>query len=178
MAHGAHGASGWVSSGNQPDGEHEGPGGASDFGIRGAERRLGSDLRRSKSSKRHMLQRAKRRSATPQPVTGFELVKQKISKLEDQRRQDAEGQQQQRQQQQSGVQMHNEHRPGIPAGSHDHCIIVLHIKKYMQRLSRAKPVTAPVRLKSCPCLQGITRGGAPAWTLDQAVIRRAGGGQS
>ena len=48
----------------------------------------------------------------------------------------------------------------------------------VQRPSRAKPVTAPVRLKSCPCLQGITRGGAPAWTLDQAVIRRAGGGQS
>ena len=37
MAHGAHGASGWVSSGNQPDREHEGPGGASDCGIRSAE---------------------------------------------------------------------------------------------------------------------------------------------
>ena len=90
MAHGAHGASGWVSPGNQPDGEHEGPGGASDCGIRSAERRSGSDLRRSKSSKRHVLQRAKRRSATPRPVTGFKLVKQKISKLEDQRREDGE----------------------------------------------------------------------------------------
>ena len=51
MAHGAHGASGWVSSGNRPDREHEGPGGASDCGIRSAEQRLGSDQRRSEGSK-------------------------------------------------------------------------------------------------------------------------------
>ena len=73
MAHGAHGASGWVSSGNRPDREHEGPEGASDGGIRSAERRLGSDRRRSKGNKRHVLQRAKRRSATPRPATGLEL---------------------------------------------------------------------------------------------------------
>ena len=90
MSHGAHGASGSVSSGNRPDREREGPGGASDCGIRSAERRLGSDRHRSKGSKRHVLQRAKRRSATPRPVTGFELVKQRISKLEDQQHEDGE----------------------------------------------------------------------------------------
>ena len=90
MAHGAHGASGWVSSGNQPDRENEGPEGASDCGIRSAERRSGSDLRRSKSSKCHVLQRARRRSTTPRPATGFELVKQRISKLEDQQCEDGE----------------------------------------------------------------------------------------
>ena len=90
MAHGAHGTSGRVSSGIRPDGEHEGPGGASDCGIRSAERRSGSDLRRSKSSRRHVLQRAKRRSATPRPATGFELVKQRITELEDQQREDGE----------------------------------------------------------------------------------------
>ena len=90
MAHGAHGTSGRVSSGIQPDGEHEGPGGASDCGIRSAERRSGSDLRRSKSSRHHVLQRAKRRSATPRPATGFELMKQKINELEHQQREDRE----------------------------------------------------------------------------------------
>ena len=90
MAHGAHGASGWVPSGNRPDREHDGPGGASDCGIRSAERKSGSGLRRSKSGKRHVLQRAKRRSATPRRITGFELVKQKISRLEDQLREDGE----------------------------------------------------------------------------------------
>ena len=90
MSHGAHGASGSVSSGNRPDREREGPGGASDCGIRSAERRLGSGRHRSKGSKRHVLQRAKRRSATPRPVTGFELVKQRISRLEDQQREDGE----------------------------------------------------------------------------------------
>ena len=65
-----------------------------DCGIRSAERRSGSDLRRSKRSKRHLLQRARRRSATPRLVTGFELVKQKMkqkmTKLEDQQREDGE----------------------------------------------------------------------------------------
>ena len=88
MAHEAHGASDWVSSGNQPEREHEGLGGASDGDIRSAVRRSCSDLRRSKSSRRHVLQRAKRRSATPRPATGSELVKQRITELEDQQRED------------------------------------------------------------------------------------------
>ena len=90
MAHEAHGASGWAASGNQPDGEREGPGGASDCGIRSAERSSGSDLQRSNSSRRHMLQRARPRSETLRPAAGFELVKQKIFWLEEQRRRDGE----------------------------------------------------------------------------------------
>ena len=45
MAHGAHGALGWESSDNQLNMEHEGPGGALGCGDRGADRKLGPDLR-------------------------------------------------------------------------------------------------------------------------------------
>ena len=38
-----------------------------------------------------------------------------------------------------------------------------------QKLSRAKSATTPVWLSSQPCLQGITRGGVPAWALGQVV---------
>ena len=55
-----------------------------------AERRSGSDLPGSKSSMRHVLQRARRRSATPRPAAGFELMKQRIFKQEDQQRKDGE----------------------------------------------------------------------------------------
>ena len=53
-----------------------------------SEDRARSDQHCSKGSKCHVLQRAKRRSVTPRPVTGFELVKQRIPKLEDQQRED------------------------------------------------------------------------------------------
>ena len=55
-----------------------------------AEQRSGSDLPGSKSSMRHVLQRARRRSATLRPAAGFELMKQRIFKQEDQQRKDGE----------------------------------------------------------------------------------------
>ena len=55
----------------------------------------------------------------------------------------------------SVCRVHNGHWLGIPAGSHDHCMVALHLEKYVQRLSRAKPATAPVRPLSRPSLQGI-----------------------
>ena len=90
MAYGAHGAPGWVASDDQPDGEHEGPGDASKCGDRGTERNLRPDPRSSKSSRSHVLQRARRRSARPRPAGGFELLKQGVIYLEEQQRRDAE----------------------------------------------------------------------------------------
>ena len=70
MAHGAHGASGRVSSGNRPDGEHEGPGGVDGGSQRSA---VPPGLRRRRRLRRG-LQKTKRRSATPKPVSVGERV--------------------------------------------------------------------------------------------------------
>ena len=53
------------------------------------------------------------------------------------------------------VQMHDGQWLGIPAGSHDRCIMALHVEKHVQRLSRAKPAAGPMGLSSWPCIQGI-----------------------
>ena len=47
-------------------------------------------MRRSKSSERRALQKARRESATPRPTTNFELAKQRIDELEDRQREDRE----------------------------------------------------------------------------------------
>ena len=47
----------------------------------------------------------------------------------------------------------------------------------MQGPSRGKPTTTPVWLSAYHVYKGVS-GGAPAWTLDPVVIRRAGGGHS
>ena len=88
MAHGAHGASGWVSSDNQPDWEHEGVGTTPDHDHRRAERNSRPGVHRSRSRRRHVLQRARSKLETLRPAAGFELVKEKLTQLEEKQDQD------------------------------------------------------------------------------------------